>query len=367
MGFEKQLHQYDSFDILQYLNGVKENDVLRILEKRKLDALEFLALLSPAAGNLLETMAQKAHEISIKHFGKTILLYTPMYLSNFCVNQCIYCSFNFDLNIPRRKLTFDEIEEEAKAISDTGLKHILILTGESRRETPVSYLTEAVKRLKKYFQSISIEIYPLELEEYRMMAAAGVDGLTIYQEVYDKQVYRQVHIGGPKTNYLFRLNAPERACKAKFRSVNIGALLGLAQWQREAFFTGLHAQYLQNQYPDVEISISLPRIRPHAGGFKGRVKVEDRALVQILLALRLFLPYAGITISTRESRFLRDHLIPLGVTKMSAGVSTAVGGHTSDKGTDQFEIGDTRSVAEMKEVILKKGYQPILKDWMKWD
>jgi len=257
-----------------------------------------------------------------------------------------------------------QVENEARAISSTGLRHILILTGESRHQTPVSYIRECVKVLTGYFRSISIEIYPLETWEYEELVEAGVDSMTIYQEVYNEETYKKVHIRGPKKNHRFRLDAPERACKAGMRSVNIGALLGLYDWRKEAFYTGLHAAYLQNKYSEVEISVSAPRLRPHVGSFQPVCEVDDRTLVQIMLALRIFMPRLGITISTRESAEFRDNLIGLGVTKMSAGSSTEVGGHTLEEKTDsQFDISDCRSVEEIKNMIYSKGYQPVFKDW----
>lgn len=348
-----------------FFEQTTESDVLRVLNKDNLSRQDFLTLLSPAAQALIEDMAQKSHGLTVQNFGKTMQLYTPMYLANHCVNKCSYCGFNVSNDIVRKSLTMNEIEKEARAISLSGLRHILILTGESKKESPVSYIVDAVRVIKKYFDSISIEIYPLTEDEYREVIAAGVDSLTVYQEVYNEDIYDRVHITGPKKNYRFRLDAPERGCKARMRSVNIGSLLGLDDWRREAFFTGLHAEYLENEYSDVEISISLPRIRPHAGSFSDIYPVDDKALVQIMLALRLFLPRAGITISTREGQNLRDNLIPLGVTKMSAGVSTEVGGHSSKTKSDsQFEISDKRNVDEMKKILLTKGYQPVFKDWM---
>ncbi|TCO77480.1 2-iminoacetate synthase ThiH [Marinisporobacter balticus] len=365
MSFYDQYINYKTFDFDHFFEQVTESDIKRILNKNRIDPYEFLALLSPSAENFLEEMAQKAQKLSLQHFGKAILLFTPMYLANYCINQCAYCGYNIQNSIKRKQLTLDEIEKEAIAISSTGLRHILILTGESPKDTPVDYIVEAVKVLKKYFDSIGIEIYPLAEEEYRKMIDAGVDGLTVYQEVYDEVIYDHVHISGPKKNYNYRLNAPERGCKAKMRNVNIGALLGLNEWRREAFFTGIHANYLQNKYPDVCIGVSPPRIRPHAGVFEDVYPVSDKNLVQYMLALRIFLPYLGINLSTRESAKFRDHLIALGITKISAGVSTEVGGHSSeDKGEGQFEISDSRNVDEMKEVILANGYQPVFKDWM---
>ncbi|WP_353893919.1 2-iminoacetate synthase ThiH [Proteinivorax hydrogeniformans] len=365
MSFTDIIQNYSDFDYSSYFSSIKKDDILKVLNKSKLDINDYLALLSPAASECLEEMAQRANRLSIQHFGKTVLLYTPMYLSNYCVNKCLYCSFNAEHNIKRKKLDECEIEKEAISISKTGIKHILLLTGESRQATPVSYILSAVKILKKYFQSISIEIYPLTGEEYRQMVDAGVDGLTIYQEVYDEDIYKKVHVKGPKKDYHFRLKAPERACEQKIRTVNIGALLGLSNWRQEAFITGLHASYLQGAYPDVEVSISLPRIRPHVGRFDDIYPVGDRELVQILLAFKNFIPFGGVTISTREEQAFRDKLVPLGVTKMSAGVMTSVGGHsTKNEETSQFEIGDTRSVEEMKKAIFDIGYQPIFKDWL---
>ncbi|RKD23686.1 tyrosine lyase ThiH [Caminicella sporogenes DSM 14501] len=365
MSFYYEYIKYNNFDFENFFKHVTDSDILKIIDKDKLDKYDFLTLLSPTAQKFIEKIAQKSHKLTIQHFGKTILLYTPMYLANFCVNKCSYCGFNVSNKITRKKLSTEEIETEAKAISSTGLRHILILTGESRTHTPPSYIINAVNILKKYFDSISIEIYPLTEKEYKEVIDNGVDGLTIYQEVYDENIYDKVHVSGPKKNYRFRLDAPERACKSKIRNVNIGALLGLNDWRKEAFFTGLHAKYLYDKYSDVEISISLPRIRPHIGNFNDIYEVDDKSLVQILLAFRLFIPRIGINISTREPQNLRDNLIPLGVTKMSAGVSTKVGGHSStDKTESQFDISDKRSVKEMMNVISARGYQPVLKDWI---
>ncbi len=335
-----------------------------IIQKPSLDIFDFYTLLSPVAEPFLEEMAQKAHQLTIRQFGRTILLYTPMYLSNFCTNQCLYCGFNCQNDIVRKQLTFEEVEAEARAIAATGLKHILILTGDARNIATLSYLKECIKILNNYFTSISIEIYALHQEEYSELIAAGVDTLTIYQETYNQQLYQQLHPKGPKADYRFRLEAPERACRAAIRAVNIGALLGLDEWRREAFLTGLHANYLQNQYPDVEVSISLPRLRPHAGDYQPGCLVSDKNLVQIMLAFRLFMPRAGITISTREKAAFRDNIIRLGATKMSAGSSTQVGGHTiARQDPGQFDICDERTVAEMKSYIQRLGYQPVFKDW----
>jgi 2-iminoacetate synthase len=329
---------------------------------------QFRKLLSVEAEKDLEEMAKKAHGITLRNFGKTVQLYTPLYLSNYCENLCVYCGFNKGSSVKRRKLSAEELEKEAEFIASRGLRHILVLTGESRKESPVSYIKDCVRVLKRYFSSISIEIYPLAEEEYRGLIEEGVDGLTIYQETYDEETYKRVHPEGPKKDYRYRLEAPERALKAGMRTVNIGVLLGLSEWREEALRMGLHAKYLQDKFTDAEISISVPRIRPQVEDFKSPFRVTDKNITQIILALRIFLPRVGITLSTREDPKLRENLLPLGVTRMSAGSTTAVGGHTIDSdagnGSVQFEISDKRDVEEVKRMLLEKGYQPVLKDWM---
>jgi len=364
MSFYEKYLEYKGFNFSKFLESIKDEDVLRIINKENLNELDYLALLSDTAGKYLEETARKSQQLTIQHFGKVIFLFTPLYLSNFCTNHCVYCGFNHNNKIARKKLSMEEVEKEAKAISSTGHRHILILTGESRKHSPVSYIKQCVEILKKYFTSISIEVYPLELHEYKELVDAGVDGFTMFQEVYNEDTYKVLHPKGPKHNYRYRLDAPERACMASMRSVGIGALLGLENVTSEAFFTGLHAHYLQDKYPDIEISVSLPRIRPCVSHFKPRFEVSDRKLVQIMLALRLYMPRVGITISTRERPELRDNLVGLGVTKMSAGSSTEVGGYAHKQNTEgQFDISDGRSVQEIKDMLYKKGYQPVFKDW----
>jgi len=329
---------------------------------------ELLELLSPEAEDHLEEMAQKAKNLTLQNFGKAISLYTPLYLSNHCENECLYCGFTAKNEIPRKKLTPEELRKEAEFISKTGLQHILILTGESRKITPLSYIKQCLEILKPLFSSISIEIYPLTEDEYRQLIAGGVDGLTIYQEVYDQDIYQKLHPQGPKKDYRFRLDAPERAAKAKMRTINIGTLLGLAPWRKEAPCLLNHAKYLQDKYPEAEISISLPRLQPQFNNFSTPYEVTDKNIVQLITAARIFMPRLGITLSTRENRTFRDNLIGLGITKMSAGSTTAVGGHTIGetyiKDTTQFEISDRRDVSQIKAMLLEKGYQPVLKDWI---
>jgi len=360
---------YDSLTVLEQFSydhlwkQCTAADVQRALGKDQLNEEDLLALLSPAAEPFLELIARKGQQVTRAHFGHAMQLFTPMYVADFCVNHCSYCSFSSIYDFPRKRLSMEEVRREAAAIAATGLRHILVLTGESRKDSPVSYVKECVEVLRDYFSSISIEINPLSVEEYRELKEAGVDGLTLYQEVYHKETYRALHLKGPKRNFRNRLDAPERGCQAGFRAVNVGALLGMHDWRQEAFLTAMHARYLQNAYPDCEIGLSTPRFRPYLGEFNPKSDVTDRSLVQIILAYRLFLPRSGITLSTREPASLRDHLVHLGITKMSASVSTQVGGHSQEGGTPQFEISDQRSVDEVQEMLYRKGLQPVFKDW----
>jgi 2-iminoacetate synthase len=363
LSFVKVQALYRDFDFESRLRDVSEGKVDAILAKERISEEEFLSLLSPNARCRLEQMARKAEAITKRHFGRVITLFTPMYISNFCDNACAYCSFARQRSIVRRHLSFDEIREESRRISKSGLRHILVLTGESRSRASPSYLSESIRIIKEHFSSIGIETYPLKEDEYQLLINQGVDGLTIFQETYEESAYHCFHRGGPKDDFQFRLEAPDRACRQGMRTVSIGALMGLATIQRDAFFTGLHARYLQKTYPRTEVSISFPRIRPLAGEFSIPFPVSDALFVQIIAAMRIFLVSAGITISTRESKQLRNALLPLGVTKMSAGVSTAVGGHSEAQSTTQFEIADFRSVEEMKTDLLSLGYQPVMQDW----
>lgn len=368
MSYYDILLKYRDLPFEKIFRGFSSQDIERAVHAEGSDPERFLALLSPAAEEFLEPMAQKAHALTLRHFGRTIQLYTPMYLSNFCENECAYCGFNAKNRISRKTLTLGEVEKEAAFIASTGIEHLLILTGDARKKSPPSYIKECLEVLKKYFSSISAEIYALSEDEYADLVRSGIDGLTLYQETYSEADYDRVHKAGPKKDFRFRLDAPERAAKNGMRNVNVGALLGLGDWRKEVFLMGLHALYLQDRYGEVEVGASLPRLRPHAGHFKDIREVDDRNIVQIILALRLFLPRLGIALSTRESAGLREDLLPLGITRMSAGSTTRVGGHTipslEGENIPQFEISDPRDVEEMKAMLVSKGYQPVLKDWM---
>jgi 2-iminoacetate synthase len=342
-----------------FLSRTKK-DVEQVLQKTILNESDYLTLLSPAAEPFLEEMTAKAQQLTTQHFGKSIQLFAPLYISDYCVNQCKYCSFSITNQFPRKKLTMAQIEAEAKVIAETGIKHILIVTGESHIHASIEYLKECITVLKKYFLTISIEVHPLRTEEYQELVEHGVFGLIVHQEVYNEDIYEQIHLKGPKRNFLYRLDTPERGCQAGMRKVSIGALLGLDDWRKENFITGMHANYIRNKYPDTEIGIAFPRIRPNLGDFQPSIDVTDKNLIQSILAMRLFLPKAHITLSTRERAEFRDYLIHLGITTMSAASSTAVGGYSNKQDNNsQFEISDERSVAEILAMLHENDLQPV--------
>lgn len=364
VSFAEEMKAYSALDVSKAVHGCQSRDVIRVLSKDRLGPEDLLALLSPVAGTMLEDLARRAAEISLRHFGRAVQLFTPLYVSDFCTNRCVYCGFNAEQGSKRRQLSLEEVRVEAEHIAATGLRQILVLTGDARAKAPPDYLEQVLTVLREFFPSLLLEIYALTQEEYARMIAAGAEGLTIYQETYDQELYARLHPGGPKRDYAFRLDAPERACRAGMRWVGIGALYGLGDWRMDAFWAALHARRLQDRYPGAEIGLSLPRMRPHAGAWQPEHPVSDRELTQILLAQRLYLPRASITLSTREAPRLRDNLLPLGVTRLSAGVSTSVGGHGADQaGTPQFEVADDRSVGEIATMLRNKGFQPVFKDW----
>ncbi len=351
--------------------GLLENStdlmVQRALEAPMLSPRDFMALLSPAGARRLEPLARRSRADTLRQFGRAIQFFTPLYLANFCTNRCVYCGFSAKKHIERRKLTLDEVEAEARSIAATGLRRILALTGDAPAQTGAAYLAECLAVLAKYFPSVGIEVPSMTVAEYRLLGEAGADSMTMFQETYNEPRYLELHPAGPKRDFAFRLDAPERALLGGLRGVNLGPLLGLDNWRRDVFFTGLHAQMLSRKYPEAEISVSLPRMRPCTddAAFQPQ-EVTDADLVQALAALRCFLPQLGITLSTREPAWLRDKLIPLGVTRVSAGVCTAVGGHAASRSEDtpQFEISDGRSVEEMAAALEAMGYQPVYTDWL---
>ncbi|WP_251353270.1 2-iminoacetate synthase ThiH [Hominisplanchenecus murintestinalis] len=329
---------------------------------------DFGALLSPAAAPFLEEMAQLAQQETRKHFGNSVYMFTPIYISNYCENYCIYCGFNCRNKIQRAKLIYEEIEKEMEAIAATGLEEILILVGESRKQSDVEYLGEACKIARRYFKMVGLEVYPMNSDEYAYLHECGADYVTVFQETYDSDKYETLHLGGHKRVFPYRVNAQERALKGGMRGVGFGALLGLADFRKDAFATGIHAWLLQRKYPQAEIAFSCPRLRPIINNDKINPKdVHEAQLLQVITAYRLFMPFAGITISTRESARFRDNIVTIAATKISAGVSTGVGSHVEeleDKGDEQFEIDDSRGVAEIHQMLLERGMQPVMNDYV---
>lgn len=360
---DKVLEQTAAYDYDSYTGA----DVERALSKEWLTIDDYGALLSPAALPYLEQMAQKAQLETRKHFGTSVCLFTPLYIANYCENHCVYCGFNCHNHIKRAKLTMDEIEQELKAIADTGLQEILLLTGESRQASGVEYIGEAVKLAAKYFRNVGIEIYPLNSDEYRYLHECGADFVSVYQETYNTDKYEQVHLSGHKRVFPYRFYSQERALQGGMRGVAFGALLGLDNFRKDAFAAGLHAYYTQQKYPQAEISFSCPRMRPYINRADNNPHdVHEPQLLQVMLAYRLFLPYAGITISTRERAGFRDNVVGMCATKISAGVTVSVGGHEEEKkGDEQFEISDPRTVDEVDAMLRQRGLQPVYIDYVR--
>ncbi len=366
MSFIEMLPKYDLPALRTGLDKIYPSKVEEALGKTQLDFSDFLALISPAAKDYLERMAQIADAITRRRFGRVILLYAPLYLSNECTNACIYCGFNVHRKFPRVTLNMDEILAETVQLRKSGFKHILLVCGEAVKYVPVHFLQEIITTLSSDFSSLSLEIYPLSRTDYAKVVEAGADGLTLYQESYSKDVYASVHPSGRKKDYGWRLGAIERAGAAGFRRLGIGALLGLNDWRYEAIALALHADYLMKRFWKSQISISFPRLRNAPENYLIPYPVSDAELVQLMLALRIFLHDAGIVISTREPAGLRDKLIHLGVTQMSAGSRTEPGGylHPAEESA-QFKVDDHRSPAEVAAALSRGGYEPVWKDWDK--
>lgn len=361
---DEVLAKRNAFDYRRY----GEEDVRRALAADRCSPEDFAALLSPAAEPLLEEMAQKAQQETRKHFGNSVFLFTPSYIANYCENYCIYCGFNRYNRINRMKLTPEQIEEEMQAIAASGLEEILILTGESHQASSVEYIGEACRIARRYFKNVGLEIYPVNSEQYAYLHDAGADYVTVFQETYDAVRYEQLHLAGHKRIFPYRANAQERALLGGMRGVGFAALLGLSDFRKDAFATGMHAYLLQKKYPHAEISFSCPRLRPIINNDQINPKdVHETQLLQIICAYRIFMPFAGITVSTRESAEFRDHAIRIAATKISAGVSTGVGEHSSEiekKGDPQFLISDGRSVEEIRCAIREAGLQPVMNDYV---
>ena len=348
-------------------------DVKRALAGERCSLEDFKALLSPAAAPFLEEMARRAELETQRHFGNTVYLFTPLYIANYCQNYCVYCGFNCYNHIARRKLNAAEIEHEMEVIANSGMEEILILTGESRLQSDVNYIGDAIKTARKYFRNIGVEIYPLNVDEYKFLHECGCDYVTVFQETYDRVKYEQLHLLGHKRVWPYRFDAQERALMGGMRGAGFSALLGLSDWRRDALASATHVYLINRKYPHAELSLSCPRLRPIVNN--GRINPRDvgeRELCQILCAYRIFLPYVGITVSSRESAAFRNGIAKICATKISAGVSTGIGDHEAkykgskekDAGDEQFEIQDGRNISTMYQDMQEGGLQPVLNDYL---
>ena len=367
---EKVMSHMNSYDYSVYTAA----DVRAALEHDTCSIEDFKALLSPAAEPFLEAMAEKARFETSKHFGNTVYLFTPLYIANYCENYCVYCGFNCYNDIKRMKLSMEQIEKEMKVIADSGMEEILILTGESRGQSNVEYIGEACKLARKYFRMVGLEIYPVNTDEYRYLHECGADYVTVFQETYDADKYETLHLLGHKRVWPYRFDAQERALRGGMRGVSFSALLGLSDFRKDALASALHVYFLQRKYPHAEMALSCPRLRPIINNDKiNPLDVHERQLCQVLCAYRIFLPWVGITVSSRESETFRNGIVKIAATKVSAGVSTGIGDHESKytgkesgepEGDEQFEIDDNRSLDKMYKDITDEGLQPVLNDYL---
>lgn len=366
---ERVLREVKAYDY----TACTDADVRRALAHETCSVEDLKALLSPAAMGHLEEMAARAKTETGKHFGNTVYLFTPLYLANYCENYCVYCGFNCYNDISRKKLTREEMKKEMEVIAASGIEEILLLTGESRSMSDVNYIGEACRLAAKYFRNVGLEIYPVNTEEYRYLHECGADYVTVFQETYDADRYEKLHLMGHKRVFPYRFEAQERAIRGGMRGVAFSALLGLADFRKDALASALHVYYLQRKYPHAEYSLSCPRLRPIIHNEKiDPLDVHERELCQILCAYRIFLPYVGITVSSREQKHFRDGIVKIAATKVSAGVSTGIGDHESkyegteggDAGDEQFAISDDRSFDQMYGDMEKEGLQPVLNDYV---
>ena len=356
---ETAAYDYDAFTA---------DDVRHALRQERKSLRDFQALLSPAAGSFLEEIAQQAQAETQKYFGNSVSMFTPVYIANYCENYCIYCGFNCHNHIRRAQLNTEEIRREFAAIARTGLQEVLILTGESRKKSTVEYIGEAVKIAKEYFRVIGLEVYPMNSDEYAYLHKCGADYVTVFQETYNPDKYETLHLAGHKRVFPYRFHAQERALMGGMRGVGLAALLGLDDFRKDAFATGMHAYLLQKKYPHAEIAFSCPRLRPIINNDKiNPMDVHEAQLLQVVCAYRLFMPFASITISSRECARVRDNLVQIAATKISAGVSTGIGEHgeeVQDKGDEQFEISDGRTVDEVYDALTENHLQPVMADYI---
>ncbi len=364
MSFKNTFNNYNWDTLEKEIYAISTEDVATVLKKEKISLDNFKTLISPAAKPFIEQMAQRSNAITKKRFGNTIQMYIPMYLSNECQNICTYCGFSMTNKIPRKTLTDAEILKEVEHIKSLGYDHILLVTGEANKTVGVSYIKHAIDLIRSHFSNISIEIQPLDQDEYETLISSGLYAVLVYQETYHKATYKIHHPKGKKSNFDYRLDTPDRLGKAGIHKIGIGALFGLEDWRVDSFYTALHLKYLQKTYWKTKYSISFPRLRPHQGGLEPKVEMTDTDLVQLICAYRLLDEDVELSMSTRESEIFRNHCIHLGITSISAESKTNPGGYTAEpESLEQFEISDERSTAEIKTMIESQGYEVVWKDW----
>ena len=364
MDFHEYIQQYDWEQTRAAIYSKTTADVEKALQHKERSIDDFRALISPAAAPYLEEMAQQSRARTLNRFGKTIQMYVPLYLSNECTNFCTYCGFNHKNKIDRCTLTSAQILDEANAIRKLGFQHLLLVTGEHPQKAGFTYLQEIIGLLHPLFKQISIEVQPMDTEEYSTLVEAGLHAVYVYQETYHEKRYPVYHPKGKKANFRYRLETPERLARAGIHKAGLGCLLGLEDWRVDSFFTALHLQFLKKYYWKTKYSIAFPRLRPHAGSFNPDYPINDREFVQLICAYRLLDEHAELSVSTRESPRMRDNLAQLGITTMSAGSSTKPGGYaTKDESLEQFTINDNRSPAEVETVLKARGYEVVWKDW----
>lgn len=351
-------------DVKTSIYSKTKSDVERALATEKCTIEDFKALISPAAAPYLEQMAIKSRALTQKRFGKTIQMYVPLYLSNECQNICTYCGFSFTNKIPRKTLTDEELLQEVKVIKEMGYDHVLLVTGEANQTVGVDYIAHAIDVVRPFFSNISIEVQPLDQDEYDFLTSKGLNTVLVYQETYHKEDYKLHHPKGKKSNFDYRIDTPDRLGKAEVHKIGLGVLIGLEDWRVDSFFTASHLSYLEKNYWKTKYSISFPRLRPFSGGLDPKVEMSDRELVQLICAYRIFNEEVELSMSTRESEKFRDNVVQLGITSISAGSRTNPGGYNSEpESLEQFEISDERSPADIAQMIRSKGYEVVWKDW----
>lgn len=371
--FTAIFNRYNWDEVRESILAKTPADVRDALSRSKRTLEDFKALISPAAQPYLEEMAQLSHQLTKKRFGKTIQMYAPLYLSNECQNICTYCAFSLDNKIRRKTLSDVEILLEVAAVKAMGYDHILLVTGEASKTVGVPYLKNAIRLIRSHFSNISIEVQPLDRDAYEELITEGLYSVLVYQETYHEENYKQYHPKGKKSNFQYRLETPDRLGQAGIHKTGLGTLIGLEDWRTDCFFTALHLSYLEKNYWQTKYSVSFPRLRPIELEEAGTTThknfdsyMNDRELVQLICAYRLFNEELEISISTREEENFRNHIVQLGVTSMSAGSKTNPGGYTAATGSlEQFEISDERSPEVIAAMIRQQGYEPVWKDWDK--